>query len=170
MQVGVKRILAQDLRSDDLVCAFFVPGEIIGQPRATPVKRGKFVQMIQAPSRHGIHGWKDALRSDAKAAMAGKPPVDHPVHLEVLMVIARKPTGVESRKKNLELVIPHTKKPDADNALKAIQDAFSSIVWIDDRCISSVWVHKRYTMPNEGPGAHIIVTHDHATEGVPFYP
>lgn len=172
MQTGVKRILAQDLRSDDLVCAFFVAGEPIAQPRARHFVRPgqKFVQTVSNPQKHPIVGWKQALRSDGIKAMSGRGPVEHPVHLEVLLVASRPATGGVAAKSRRHLAIPHTKKPDADNTLKAIQDALNKIVWKDDSLISSVWVHKRYTMPNEGPGAHIIVTHDHATEGVLFYP
>jgi Holliday junction resolvase RusA-like endonuclease len=142
----------------DLVAAYFVPGEPVAQPRPKATRQGDFIRMIEAPSKHPIHPWKAALRQDSTRAMAGRAPVDFPIYLELLFVMPR-PSDLRTTKK-LALVIPHTKRPDLDNCLKAVEDAMTGIVWRDDSLVSTAWLRKRYVLADEGPGVHIWVSRD----------
>lgn len=147
--------LQRGLAPGELVCRFFVPGEPIAQPRRWVVKNKKTgeVHDIEAPTRHPVLAWKDALRHVASHAMEGHPPVDSAIRLNVLLLMPR-PTAL--RKAALaDQYISHTKRPDAENCLKAIQDALTMIVWVDDSRVSTVFLRKRYTRGTESPGVLI---------------
>lgn len=152
--------IAREYNPGELVVYLWVPGEPIAQPRRWQVTNKKTgeAHSIEAPARHKVLPWKDSLRHHAAAAMAGRPPVDVPLRLNVQLLM---PRPEKLRKPSLmDQVIPHTKRPDADNCLKAIQDALTHIVWTDDDRISTVFVRKRYVRCTEAPGVLIQVFHD----------
>lgn len=47
-----------------------------------------------------------------------------------------------------------TKKPDADNVLKAVFDGMNGVVWVDDVQACGVVLRKRYA---ETPGVTVVV-------------
>lgn len=150
------------------VCLFFVPGEAIAQPRPRAVKVGKFSRVISAQSEHPINRWKWSIAHYAKAAMKAAPPTQQPVLLEMLFLMPRPKRLLAKRFERS--VILHTSKPDLDNLEKAVKDALNCIAWVDDSQVSTSWKRKRYTLPDESPGVHVMVTLDTATSGIPFYP
>lgn len=52
--------------------------------------------------------------------------------------------------------LPHTKQPDVDKLLRALMDALTGIVWVDDSQVSFVAVNKSYAW-NGKPGAFVVV-------------
>jgi Holliday junction resolvase RusA-like endonuclease len=50
-----------------------------------------------------------------------------------------------------------TGKPDRDNLEKALLDALTGLLWIDDAQVCAGEPRKRYTAPGESPGAVVVV-------------
>lgn len=46
---------------------------------------------------------------------------------------------------------PHAKKPDASNVLKAVEDAGTGVLWLDDAQIALLHVHKRIAAQGDAP-------------------
>lgn len=88
--------------------------------------------------------FEDRLSIVAQEAMAGRPPLDGPleVELEVRMPV---PLSKPKRWRDAALagLIRPTKKPDADNFAKGL-DACNMIVWVDDAQIVDLKVTKIY--------------------------
>lgn len=54
-------------------------------------------------------------------------------------------------------VFPHTKKPDLDKLARAVKDALTRVVWLDDSQVTDLFVHKRYCSAGEFPRVEIVV-------------
>ncbi|MES3022714.1 MAG: RusA family crossover junction endodeoxyribonuclease [Pseudomonadota bacterium] len=91
----------------------------------------------------------------ARAAMRGKPPSAAPIEI---MLELRMPIPVSwSKAKRAAAaagLVRHTKKPDAGNIQKAIEDAMNEIVYVDDSQIVVTTVRKLY---HEEPCAIVAV-------------
>lgn len=136
-----------------LPMAYVVLGHPVGQPRATPVRRGKRAWMIEAPSTHGIHSWKQTVR---EAVQGAEPyPEGLPLRLWLSFKFSR-PQRILN--KEPEAVLPHVVKPDCDNLAKAVQDCLNGILWHDDRQIAKLIVDKSYCRLGEVEGVLIEVS------------
>ncbi len=71
-----------------------------------------------------------------------------------LRVIFFMPIPKNTSKKKRESLVWHTKKPDADNLLKAIKDAMNEIVYHDDGQVCEINVEKLYS---ENPRTEITI-------------
>jgi Holliday junction resolvase RusA-like endonuclease len=49
---------------------------------------------------------------------------------------------------------------DIDNLMKAVFDALNTIVWCDDKQVTTVLARKRYTVAGEKPGVSVLVFND----------
>lgn len=128
--------------------SWLVPGRPIGQPRATPIRRGKHSWMIEAPSDHAIHLWKAAVREEVRGSE--KQPEGVPLALYLTFIFDR-----PQRLLNKPGFHLHVVKPDCDNLAKAVQDACNGLLWHDDRQICKLVVEKRYCHVYEAAGVHI---------------
>lgn len=134
------------------VCAFDVQGIPKGQPRPRA-----FYNKAIGKARVHESGTAESWKSDI--ALAANPflpaaPLDCPLRLTVALFFPRPDRLM--RKKDPEGAIPHTAKPDADNALKAVMDCLTSIgMWRDDALVCSTIVEKFYAAKAQRPGAVI---------------
>ena len=134
------------------VCVFDVQGIPKGQPRPRAFARGGRAAVYDPGT---AEGWKGAI------ALAARPylppaPLDCPLRLTVAFFFPR--PGRLSSKKSPDEQIPHTAKPDADNALKAVMDCLTQIgMWRDDALVCSTIVEKYYAAKTQAPGAVIQV-------------
>ena len=101
-----------------------------GRPRfygghaVTPEKTRKYEKLIRDSWEHGIVE-ADSLMIDMEFTM----PIPQSL----------------SKKKQSELVaMPHTKKPDLDNLVKAVLDALNGVAYMDDSRISNINASKEY--------------------------
>jgi Holliday junction resolvase RusA-like endonuclease len=122
--------------------AFIVPGEPQGKGRAKIVKIGGFSRMATPQKTVAYEG---LVAHAAQQAMAGAAPLDDACRLE-LDIICTVPASWSQKKQRqaLEGSIRPTKKPDADNVLKAICDGMNGVVWRDDVQAVDVLLRKRY--------------------------
>lgn len=135
----------------------------VGQPRARAVNRGKRAGMYHVTKivnkkkgtskPHPIVAFRDECRLAAMRHFQA--PFVGPVEVCLLCVFPR--TQAEMRAKSPSERLPHTKKPDGDNVLKAVQDALNRVAYVDDSQVCDVRVSKRIAAKDETPHVEISV-------------
>ena len=135
------------------VIKFTVPGAPVGKGRPKVSTRGgKFAKMY-TPEKTANYETLVALA--AQKAMVGRTLLSGPV--EVQMAILLPIPASWSKKKQAAAIagqVYPTKKPDADNVVKAIFDGINGVVWNDDVQACDIVVRKRYA---ETPGVQVLV-------------
>ena len=123
---------------------FIVPGEPVAQPRHRVRTIGKR-SMLYLPKSHPVHAYKAAIRV-AFVAVAGKwKTITGPVQLSVYCRFEM-PKSWSKKKRSESQGILHDGKPDADNVLKAVEDALTDCgVWSDDKQVASAFISKRWS-------------------------
>lgn len=135
------------------VIKFTVPGAPVGKGRPKVSTRGgKFAKMY-TPEKTA--NYENLVALAAEQAMDGRPLLSGPV--EVQMAILLPIPASWSKKKQAAAIagqVYPTKKPDADNVVKAIFDGINGVVWNDDVQACDIVVRKRYA---ETPGVQVLV-------------
>lgn len=133
--------------------AFTVDGTPVakGRPRASATHRGVRMHTPTATKRY-----EATVQVAARAAMLGELPTARPVAMTVSIILPI-PESWSKRRKRLACMgeIAATKKPDADNVLKAIKDGVNGIVYRDDSQVVSVVVTKAY---GDQPRVDVVAT------------
>ncbi|WP_334016381.1 RusA family crossover junction endodeoxyribonuclease [Burkholderia cepacia] len=129
---------------------FTVPG--------TPVAKGR-----PRFSRHGAHvrthtpekteRYENLVKMAASAAMRSTEPYAGPIRL-VVHIGMPIPTSWSQKRQRAAAAgeIGATKKPDADNVVKALKDGMNGVVYVDDGQVVDLWISKRYAVT---PGVRI---------------
>jgi Holliday junction resolvase RusA-like endonuclease len=132
--------------------SFLVPGEAIGKGRPRVSTIGGHARMF-TPKKTA--NYETLIAMAAQQAMQGRELIAGPVLVELKIFVAVAASW--SKKKAAEalqgIVMP-TKKPDADNVLKAICDGINGIVFKDDVQVVNVSLSKRFS---ETPGVSVRV-------------
>ena len=111
-----------------------------GRPRAT-VGKGGFARVYTDAK---TVSYEAQLRHAATEVMGDRVPTDQPV--EVTMTVRFAVPQSWSKKKQADAIANRIRpcvKPDLDNVLK-LTDALNGVVWIDDKQVVDVHVHKVY--------------------------
>ena len=118
---------------------FTVPGVPVAQPRqrqraVTTKAGGSFIQNY-TPTKHPVNVFKAAVIEHASRAMQanGWSPFGCPVSVDCTFIMPRP----KSDRRASHLIIPSDKKPDIDNLFKALTDAMTGIVYVDDK---QIWI------------------------------
>jgi Holliday junction resolvase RusA-like endonuclease len=120
-----------------------------GIPKAQPRPRMTVSGHVYNPDSADV--WKEIVRTTFNAFH--KPPITHPIRLQVNFFLPR-PKSIKG-----EIAVPHTKKPDVDNLLKAVMDSMTAAgVWKDDALVYATEAGKWYASGKIG--AQIIVESD----------
>jgi len=78
-------------------------------------------------------------------AMAGRPPVDAPVSLDIVATFQIPASWSKRKRAEAEAgALRHAGKPDADNLCKAVGDGLNGVVWRDDSQVCNLRLCKRY--------------------------
>jgi len=77
----------------------------------------------------------------ARRAMAGSPPLEGPIELQLCMIYVRPNTWSKKKK---AATFWKSSKPDSDNLAKIFKDAMNQIVWLDDAQVADLRVQKVY--------------------------
>lgn len=122
--------------------AFTVPGEPQGKGRARVGTVHGHARMFTPQKTMAYEG---LIAHAAAQAMAGHPPLAEACRIE-LDVVCAVAASWSNRKRAQALAgeIRPTKKPDADNVLKAVCDGLNGVVWRDDVQAVDVVLRKRY--------------------------
>lgn len=126
----------------------FVPGN--------PRPQGSKVGIVRSAggvamreSAKGLKKWRDDVALLAKAEMRGQAPATGPVWLHLLFELPR-PGG----KDHLDHDDPHLRPPDLDKLTRAIGDALTGVVYVDDSQVIELMPKKQYAAPR-GPGVFV---------------
>jgi Holliday junction resolvase RusA-like endonuclease len=129
---------------EKILYQLFVKGIPKAQPRPRMTVKGHVYNPDSA----------DAWKEEIKAAFLScrKPTITGPVRLTVRFSLPL-PKGMKIAN---NVPVPHTKKPDTDNLLKAVMDSLTAVgVWKDDAQVFETLAGKYYTGRNTG--AQIII-------------
>ena len=133
-------------------CTFDVYGNPKGQPRPRAFFRGGKAGVYDSGT---AEGWKGQIALAAREYLP-RIPFDEPLKLSVCFFFQR-PKRLLARS-SPEGSIPHTAKPDVDNAIKAVMDCLTQLgMWRDDAQVVSVYAEKVYIAKGQRSGALIQV-------------
>lgn len=126
---------------------FTVPGQPTakGRPRFRIVRPREAAEFVSVYSDAQTVAYEAKVSQAAKLAMAGRFPSSAPI--EIMLELRMQIPESWTKKKRLAASLGQvraTKKPDADNVLKAIKDACNGIVWADDAQVVTLTVRKLY--------------------------
>ena len=131
---------------------FKVDANPVGKQRARYVKRVNFVSTY-TPEK--TRTYETLIKDAAIEAMGSSEPLETPVSLYLYI---RVPIPKSCTKKRLEAIDngseKPTKKPDASNILKSVEDGMNGVVYHDDSQIINIHVTKVYSSL---PGVDICV-------------
>jgi Holliday junction resolvase RusA-like endonuclease len=122
---------------------FMIPGRVGGKGRPRFTVIGGHARAYTPPKTASI---EQMVRGFGAAAMTGKELFEGPLHLSIAISLERPASW--SKRKRAENPIP-TGKPDLDNVLKLIGDAFNGIIWRDDSQIASIMVTRQFVTDGE---------------------
>lgn len=119
-----------------------------GIPKAQPRHRTAANGHVYNPK--SADAWKEEIK--AAFLLCRKPTITGPVSITVRFSLPL-PKGMKMAN---NVPVPHTKKPDTDNLLKAVMDSLTAVgVWKDDAQVFDTHSAKYYT--GRKTGAQIII-------------
>jgi Holliday junction resolvase RusA-like endonuclease len=116
-----------------------ISGEPVAKGRPRMTRRG-FAYTPAKTRKFEAHG-----RLAAQMAMNGRPPIEVPVRLELLIELPVPASW--SRRKAADAItgdVRPTSRPDVDNFLKSILDMINTIVVVDDSQVVEVYAKKKF--------------------------
>ncbi len=130
---------------------FWVPGN----PKPAGSKRGfvnkKTGGVIITDACKLTKSWQGDVKTFAYQAMKGQPLMDGPLELIVVFQQARPKwhyrTGKFAGVLHSNVPLFPTSAPDATKLVRAVEDAMSKVVWVDDALVVDQLVRKRYGPP-----------------------
>jgi crossover junction endodeoxyribonuclease RusA len=131
--------------------AFFVPGRPAPQGSKRHVGRGIVVE-----SSREVGPWRERVALAAHQAMVdvdGRLPVVAGAVTVALTFVLPRPKSTPKRR-----TPPATKRPDVDKLARAILDAISGVIVVDDAQIVELHATKRLAELGENPGVNIRVS------------
>ena len=139
--------------------SFFVQGEAApgGSKSAFPLKKnGVFIRsmIVDASGKNGKN-WRNMVAFEGKRAFGSQPLWDCPIRVTFRFIRLR-PAGHWTKNGALSSsarMYPTT-KPDVLKLARAVEDALTGIIWIDDAQIVTETLTKRY---GPKPGVEILI-------------
>ena len=125
--------------------SFFVEGEPVTQGSMKAIGRGRMVHVNGA----ALSGWRATVAASARAAGAQCVGDHTPVRVDCLFYLPRP--------KTVNRDFPTTRK-DTDKLMRAIGDALTGVVYVDDVQVCDWHVAKRYATEHIPPGVWVTVT------------
>ncbi|ACR28690.1 RusA family crossover junction endodeoxyribonuclease [Burkholderia glumae] len=129
---------------------FVVPGTPVAKGRPRFARQGAHVRTF---TPEATERYENLVKMAARAAMRSAEPYPGPIRLIVNIGVPIPASW--SQKRQLAAAageIGATKKPDADNVVKALKDGMNGVVYVDDGQVVDLWVSKRYART---PGVRI---------------
>lgn len=119
-----------------------IPGEPVAQGRPRFSRRGKYVSTYDPPKSRG---YKEYIKQIARQELHIEPLTGSiRINVKVYRGIQKSGSKLTRRKKQDGIIRP-TVKPDTDNYYKAVSDALTGILWVDDNQIVEIHVGKWYS-------------------------
>ncbi|CAN0620507.1 crossover junction endodeoxyribonuclease RusA [Burkholderia multivorans] len=129
---------------------FTVPGKPVAKGRPRFSRQGGHVRTF---TPEATERYENLVKMAARAAMRDAQPYEGPVRLVVHIGVPI-PSSWSMKRQTAAAAgeIGATKKPDADNVVKALKDGMNGVVYVDDGQVVDLWVSKRYA---RAPGVRI---------------
>lgn len=122
---------------------FAIPGQPVAKGRPKFARQGSFVRTY-TPEKTATY--ENLVKLFATQAMSGRPPIEGPVELWLDINLQIPASWSKKRQRDAAAgLVAATKKPDADNVLKAVKDGMNGIVWLDDAQAVEYRISKRYS-------------------------
>lgn len=119
-----------------------IPGEPVAQGRPRFSRRGKYVSTYDPPKSKA---YKEHVKQIARQELHIEPMTGSiMINVKVYRGIQKAGSKLTKRQKQDGIIRP-TVKPDTDNYYKAVSDALTGIVWVDDNQIVEMHVSKWYS-------------------------
>ncbi|KVZ03361.1 RusA family crossover junction endodeoxyribonuclease [Burkholderia stagnalis] len=129
---------------------FTVPGKPVAKGRPRFARHGAHVRTF---TPEATERYENLVKIAAGAAMRGATPYEGPVRLVVYIGLPIPTSWSAKRQASAAAgLIGATKKPDADNVVKALKDGMNGVVYVDDGQVVDLWVSKRYA---RAPGVRV---------------
>ena len=122
---------------------FFTPGVPAPQGSKRYVGNGVMVESSKA-----LAPWRKTVVNNARRSWTTDP-LDGPVALDLEFVMRRPKAWGKNRHD------PMTQRPDIDKLSRAILDAITGVLVLDDSQVTTLTAHKRRAHPGEPTGVHI---------------
>ena len=122
---------------------FFVPGVPAPQGSKRYVGNGVMVESSKA-----LAPWRKTVAANARRSWTTDP-LDGPVALDLEFVMRRPKAWGKNRHD------PMTQRPDVDKLARAILDAITGVLVLDDSQVTTLTAHKRRAHPGEPTGVWI---------------
>lgn len=132
--------------------SFHVNGSPAPKGSMTRMPHGGMIPAGTAASRKRFADWRTDIRTRATEAMGERDPFPGAIRLMAEFQLSA-PTNIPKYKIGW---LPHTKRPDFDKLTRALCDAMTGIVWVDDSQVCYSMVNKVYAW-NGKPGVEVIV-------------
>ena len=136
--------------------SLFIPGLPVAQPRQRHTRTGH----NYTPSTHPVQGFKYAIANAVRVLIETRhetlPWSSGPIYLIYKLLFPR-PRALQWKKKP-QLPLYHTQRPDLDNVAKAIKDALTGIVWVDDAQVALLSGCKWICGDEETPGVQLWIS------------
>lgn len=130
---------------------FTVPGAPIAKGRSKTRSRigmgagGKERVFTRHYTPEETERYENLVRLAATRAMSGTLPLAQPIALTVAIYLPIPQSWSKKKQEKARTgLVGATKKPDADNVLKALKDGMNGVVYVDDARITDVTLQKRY--------------------------
>ena len=123
----------------------FVPGLPVtqGSMRAIPLKNGgaALAQGSSNKHRQALEDWRRAIRTAASAQVGPEYPLVGPIAFSATFGLA-KPAYKPKRKRSWPI---SARSGDVDKLLRAVLDALTGVVWLDDSQVTSAVIRKDWS-------------------------
>lgn len=132
---------------------FTIPGQPVGKGRPRVSTRGGKFARLYTPEKTA--NYEGLVAHAAQQAMQGRPLLTGAVYVE-LDICVQIPASWSGKRQAQAAQggVAATKKPDADNVIKAVLDGLNGVMWADDVQVVRLLAHKRYA---EVPGVRVVV-------------
>lgn len=128
--------------------SFTVLGDAAPYRERTKIIRpkGRAGYLVTSKKEASTSNYQAAIRMQATSTMAGRDPLDGSVELDVTIYMAIPRSWPSYKQEMAETgALRPCQRPDATNVLKCIEDAMSSVVFVDDAYVADQIVRKRYS-------------------------
>lgn len=125
-----------------------------GSRRVVPIRRRDGSQTYRLVADKKVSDWIATVRCKAQEAMAGQPPWDGPLHVHLEFRFPRPKSHYRGGRRDKDRLRPNApklaaKRPDLDKLCRAILDALTGVVYLDDAQVAYLQARKAYT--DDGP-------------------
>ena len=113
--------------------------------------------VVSHARRASLEAWRIAVAQEARAAMHAADLFGGSLAVRIVFRLPRPSSHTGKRGLLPSAPLYPITAPDADKLLRAVLDALTGVVWLDDAQVGHILVRKDYAAPGQSPGASVDV-------------